>query len=596
VRVIPMRVLGASAAQLETDIENASALVHKNLVEVLTVGREADFFFIATELLDGQTLREFIDGKKAEGRTVSFRGACNLITHIANGLERAASTMPHGGLNPATIWVNKAGRVKVADLGLARTLPSLARRGIPDGGPEHAYMAPELLAGGTPTLASDAYALGVILFEVLTGRLPSPPLRIAGGGSDAPAGIDAFIAKALARDPAARFHSPMDLRQGLATLQAGVSNGVSSVGPAPAAPAAQHRPAATFTAQQPQAPSAEHAWSQAQASAEAQHQQAQYAQAQAAAAQAQAAAAAQAAQQQQQDASASANGSRSTFGKSFNLAEVAGGAVDEAQERWLIQKDRLDFGPFSLAQIRAQIQRGEIIGEHMIVDSDTGSRQKVKDFAPLRDFARHSERQIEMNRRAHAEIKHEKSEKAKRAFTFAVVSIALVAVAGGAFWYVHTRKDADKTTLAERSEDAEIDAFLKDVKLSFQKASTVKHGGHKGGGSVAGDGDFSNDANFGDASKHGSGGDELLDDAVIEETMMKHYRGLVPCLMQERHKNPGVSEMSVDFVVRGTGKVSAVKVNGQKSGSFANCVLGRMPTFPKYNGNKTIASWSMSMR
>jgi len=139
----------------------------------------------------------------------------------------------------------------------------------------------------------------------------------------------------------------------------------------------------------------------------------------------------------------------------------------------------------------------------------------------------------------------------------------------------------------------------KDVKLSFQKASTVKRGsggGHRSGGSTAGDGDFSNDANFGDASKHGSGGDETLDDQIIEETMMKHYRGLVPCLMQERHRSPGVSEMSVDFVVRGTGKVSAVKVNGQKGGSFANCVLGRMPTFPKYNGNKTIASWSMSMR
>jgi len=83
---------------------------------------------------------------------------------------------------------------------------------------------------------------------------------------------------------------------------------------------------------------------------------------------------------------------------------------------------------------------------------------------------------------------------------------------------------------------------------------------------------------------------------VIEETMMKHYRSLVPCLMQERKRNAGVSEMSLDFVVRGTGKVSAVKVNNQKSGPFASCVLSRMPTFPKYNGNKTIASWSMSMR
>ena len=90
-----------NAQQLEADIEKASAIVHKNLVDVLMVGREADFYFIATELLDGQTLREFIDGKRGEGRGVSFRGACNLMTHVTNGLEKAATFMPHGGLNPA---------------------------------------------------------------------------------------------------------------------------------------------------------------------------------------------------------------------------------------------------------------------------------------------------------------------------------------------------------------------------------------------------------------------------------------------------------------------------------------------------------------
>ncbi|HLK90526.1 MAG TPA: hypothetical protein VKZ18_11560, partial [Polyangia bacterium] len=288
---------------------------------------------------------------------------------------------------------------------------------------------------------------------------------------------------------------------------------------------------------------------------------------------------------------------RSTLGRSFNVAEAAGGAIDEGQERWLIQKDKLDFGPFSLTQVRAQIARGEILGEHMIVDSDTGARKKVKDFAPLSEFTKTSERHREQNRRAAAEQKLESGDKKKRAATMFFSFIFLLAAGGGIFYFVWTRKADDGTKLAARSEDAEVDAFLKEVKLSFQSAHVAKRGsgGHHPGGSKADDAEFNNDANFGDASKYSAGGDETLDDGVIGDTMMHHYRGLVPCLMAERKHNPSVTEMSVDFVVRGNGKVSAVKVNGQK-GAFASCVLSRMPTFPKFNGSKTIASWSMSLR
>jgi eukaryotic-like serine/threonine-protein kinase len=539
IRIIPMRALGPLAAQLETDIENASALVHKNLIEVLTAGRESDFFFIATELLDGQTLREFIDGKRREGRGVSFKGACNLITHVANGLERAAGFMPHGGLNPVSVWVNKAGRVKVADLGLARTMPLLARRGAPSGAPDTAYVAPEVLAGAAPTSASDVFALGVMLYEVVTGRLPSSPFKpLSQTAADVPAGADAVLARAFARAPEARFGSPMELRDALAAVQGGASS------PVPA-PVGAPRQAEVQPAQPPEAPAP-----------------------------------------------------RSSLGRSFNVAEAAGAAIDDAQERWLIQKDRLDFGPFSLTQVRAQIARGEVLGEHMIVDSDTGARKKVKDFPPLRDFTKTSERHREQNRRAAADQRQESVDKKKSIFTFIVVLVALAAAVGGVGLFYLTRKPKDEAKLATREEEAEIDAFLKDVKLSFVGAHVAKRGAaHHGGGSssAANDGDFSNDSNFGDASKYASAGDEVLDDGVIQETMMGHYRGLVPCLMSERKHNPGLSEMSLDFVVRGNGKVSAVKVNGQKGG-FASCILSRMPTFPKFNGSKTIASWSMSMR
>src|SRR6185312_15304729 len=544
VRIIALRTLGPAAAQLVTDVENASALVHKNLVEVLTAGREGDYFFIATELSAGQTLREFIDNKRREGRNVSFKGACNLITHVANGLERAAGFMPHGGLNPAAIWVNKAGRVKVADLGLGRTIPSLARRGAPSGAPDHVYCAPEVLAGAAPTLASDVYSLGIMLYEVVTGRLPTTPFTpITHVAPEVPPIVDSILAASFSQQPEARFASPMELRDALAAALAGGAPQVATSAAPTMAPAGAPRQAAVQQAVEPPAVPAP----------------------------------------------------RSSLGRSFNVAEAAGGAIDEAQERWLIQKDKLDFGPFSLTQIRAQISRGEILADHLIVDSDTGARQKVKDFPPLGEFAKTSERHREQNRRAVAEQKLESTDKKKRAVTFFFGSIFFLAAAGAVGYFVWTRKADDGTKLASRSEDAEVDAFLKDVKLTFQKAHVAKRGSGHHAGNSKDDAEFSNDANFGDATKSSAGGDETLDDGVIEETMLHHYRALVPCLMAERKHSPGLTEMSLDFVVRGTGKVSAVKVNGQKGG-FASCVMGRMPTFPKFNGSKTIASWSMSMR
>jgi serine/threonine protein kinase len=566
-RIVPFAAITQNPGDLLADVERTQALRHKNLVDVEAVGIEGDFLFVVSEFVDGQRLREFIDGKRAEGRGVSLKGASNLVAHVSNALDYAKRVSTHGALTPGIIWVNRAGRVKVSGLGLSAGVPSLGRHGAPEGAPDTLYVAPEILAGGMATATSDVYSLGVILYELLTGHAPGTPFRPASSiSADVPAAVDAVIERAVSRDPDSRWPSTAALKD---ALQAAAALGAD--GPRNTAPV----PRQTAPAQQSVL-----AHAQPGGRAQAQAQQAQP--------QGNWAAPAATAPQQQ----AHAGGGRRTASP-VATAPVSG--PEDNVEKWLIQKDRLDFGPFSLNQIRAQIERGEILADHVMLDNDTGTRCRVKEYPGLSDMTKVAHRRMEQVRRAQAEQRSVKSQKKKSFATTIIVTIVLAVVLGGVGFYVVSRRDTAGGRLASREEEAEIESFLKGVKIGGMKASVRRGGGaHKAGGSNSGGSaeDFNNDSNFGDASKGFTEGDQTLDDDQIQNTMMSNYRKLVPCIISS-----GAREIAMEFVVRGTGKVSAVKVNGQRTGALPGCILGRMQSFnfPKFNGAKTIASWSMSM-
>jgi serine/threonine protein kinase len=138
---------------------------------------------------------------------------------VADALEYAhQQSVIHRDIKPSNLLLSPVGRLSVSDFGLARMLeqPGMTMTGEFVGTP--AYMSPEQITAGRTPLdhRTDIYSLGIVLYEMLTGRLPSAPLRpVSQAVDDAPAAIDAVILKALARDPKGRFRSVMELRDAL---------------------------------------------------------------------------------------------------------------------------------------------------------------------------------------------------------------------------------------------------------------------------------------------------------------------------------------------------------------------------------------------
>jgi serine/threonine protein kinase len=517
-----IRVAGPGRAALERELGKAQRLPHKNLSTILGVASHGELLLVAAELEEGHTLRQVVDAQRAQGRPIGPESANTLLGHVGAALEHArAGGMAHGGLNPQAIWLTPGGRVKVSELGFGVVLPQLARRGGPAGAPGGLYLAPEVARGTPPTPASDVYSLGAILFELVTGAPPAPPLqppsRMVAGLSPA---LDAVVGRALLPSPQGRFPYVVDMLRALAAAVGAPSEAPRTPEPVPVAGTA----------------------------------------------------------------------ARNTAGRSFNVAAAAGLSQEEA--RWLVQKDKLDFGPFSLQQVMAQIEQGAFRSDDLIVDMDSGARQKVKDHPQLGEFARAAERRLEQTRRAQAEQATETVERKKSRFTTFIIGAAVLVLGTGLGLYLKNRKAAEEGELASRVGEADIDAFLKGVKIDFPKKERSTRRAARGGGGGKDD-PFNSVTNLGDVSSGDS--EQILSDNVIQGVMMANYRKLVPCVMDERRRSPGLAEMDLEFVVSG-GKVAAVKVNGQRSGAFPGCLLQRMQSFGFPKSGKTIASWSMAMR
>ena len=154
-------------SKFRVEAQAAAGLMHANIVNVYDVGEENGIYYIVMELVEGITLKKYIE-KKAR---LSVKEAVSIAIQVSLGIEAAHNNhIIHRDIKPQNIMISKEGRVKVTDFGIAKAATSNTITSNVMGSVH--YTSPEQARGGYSDAKSDIYSLGITLFEMLTGRVP----------------------------------------------------------------------------------------------------------------------------------------------------------------------------------------------------------------------------------------------------------------------------------------------------------------------------------------------------------------------------------------------------------------------------------------
>jgi streptogramin lyase len=257
-REVAMKVLSTALAKepgyLERFRREARAVAklnHPNIVPVYDFGEQGDLTYLVMPLISGGTLRDYL----AHRQVLPLSEAVSIAEQVAGALQYAHERgLVHRDVKPANILMSDEGRALLSDFGIVRLVQkadaaaTLTHMGAFVGSPE--YAAPEMVVGEAIDHRVDVYALGVLLFQMLTGRLPftgatavsllmmqaqqPPPPPRSLNPAISPA-MEAVILKALAKQPAGRYQTMVEFQAALRAASAAPSAGTTYTTAAPAA-------------------------------------------------------------------------------------------------------------------------------------------------------------------------------------------------------------------------------------------------------------------------------------------------------------------------------------------------------------------------
>jgi serine/threonine-protein kinase len=252
-RYVAIKVLHAFLAddpefkiRFENEARNIARLKHPHIIQVYDFENdpENESYFMVMELIDGPTLKDVLAAQAERGELMPLGEAIRIIREAAGALAYAHSQkMIHRDVKPANLMLDRENRVILTDFGIAKivTGAQFTSSGGMVGTP--AYMAPEQGIGDAGDERSDLYSLGVIFFQLVTGRLPydaDTPLAIilkhlnapvpsaCDFNPDVPEAVDAVLQRLLAKEPAARYQNANALIADLERVERGEALGASA--------------------------------------------------------------------------------------------------------------------------------------------------------------------------------------------------------------------------------------------------------------------------------------------------------------------------------------------------------------------------------
>ena len=209
--------------RFNTEAQSAASLTHPNIVSIYDVGNEDNLYYIVMELIQGKTLKEIIN----EDGMLSWKWSVNRAIQIASALETAHKhNIIHRDIKPHNIIITEDGMAKVTDFGIAKAVSNstITAFGTTIGSVH--YFSPEHARGGYTDAKSDLYSLGIVMYEMLTGKVPfdadtpvsvalkqvqEEPVEPIKLNDKIPISVNRIILKAMQKEPALRYQSATEM-------------------------------------------------------------------------------------------------------------------------------------------------------------------------------------------------------------------------------------------------------------------------------------------------------------------------------------------------------------------------------------------------